>query len=125
MSTLHCSSISLGYMNPSTPGIIIGLLSNRTVQVLVIDLRLGRHLGLQDHHFVFAQEFVDRILGVLEIDQLARAGGTGFAACGGESLGDAVVAEGAFVDGLALGVEVAATVGTGLDAIAAAEAVIL
>ena len=68
---------------------------------------------------------MDRILGVLEIDQLARAGGTVFAACGGESLGDAVVAEGAFVDGLALGVEVAATVGTGLDAVAATEAVIL
>src|SRR6516164_462739 len=114
MSTLHCNSISLGYMNPSTPGIVIGLLSDRTIQVLVIDLGLGRHLRLQDHHFALAQEFVDRILGVLEIHQLARPGGTVLAARRGESLGDAVVAEGALIDRLALRVEVAAAIRAGL-----------
>ncbi len=71
------------------------------------------------------QKLMDRILRVLQIGKLPRASGTGFATRRGEALGDAVIAERALVRRLRLGIEEAAAVGAGLDAVAAAEAVLL
>src|SRR5271166_3982103 len=58
-----------------------------------------------------------RIVGVLEVHQLPGASGTGLATCGGESLGDAVVAERALRGRLRLWIQEAATVRAGLDAV--------
>src|ERR1019366_6719146 len=112
----HCSSISLGYMKPSTPGIIIRSSSDRAIQGLVIELRSGCHVWLQDLHLVVAQKFVHGVLGVLEIHQLAGASWAIFAAGGGEALADAVVAEGALIHRILIGMQVAAAVRAGLHA---------
>src|SRR5947209_6528734 len=61
---------------------------------------------------------------MLEIDELARASGAILAARGSESLSNAVITEGALIDGILFGVEIAAAVGAGLDAVAAAETVL-
>src|SRR5271157_3407116 len=106
MRRLHCNSISLGYMKPSTPGIMVVSSSHRTVQVFVIELGSGGHVWLQDLHFVVAQKLVHGVLGILEIHQLARAGGAIFAAGGGEALGDAVVTERALIDRFGIGMQV-------------------
>src|ERR1035441_4565921 len=120
----HCNSISLGYMKPSTPGITVVSSSHRTVQVFVIELGSGGHVGLQNLHLVVAQKFVHGVLGVLEIGQLARAGRAVFAAGGSEALGDAVVAERALIHRFGIGMQVAAAVRAGLHAVTAAEAVV-
>src|SRR5262249_21120904 len=125
MRRLHWSSTSLGYMNPSTPGIIDSPLPDRPIQVLVIDLGLSGHIGLQNFDLVDAQKLVHGILRIFEIDQLPRAGGAILAAGGSETPGDAVVTERALVDRVLLGMQVAAAVGAGLDAVAASEAVAL
>src|SRR5262245_11670240 len=111
---LHCSSVSLGYMKPSTPGIMISSLSHRSVQVLVVDLGFGGHLWFQNGDLVVAQEGVHGILGVLEVHQLPRLGGAVFAAGGGQAFGDAVVTEGALIHRFGFGIEVTATVRAGL-----------
>ena len=81
--------------------------------------------GFKTVTLLFAQELVHRVLGVLEIHQLPRAGGAVLAAGRGQALGDAVVAERALVHGFGFGVQVAAAVGAGLHAVAAAQAVLL
>src|SRR2546423_2830132 len=106
-------------MSPSRPEIISP--PHRHVQILVFDLGLGRHVGLEDLDSVVLQKIVNGILGVLEIDELPGAGGAVLATRGGEALGDAVVTEIALIDGLFLRMEVAAAVRAGLDAVAAAE----
>src|ERR1035437_11071238 len=106
----HCNSISLGYMKPSTPGIIVRSSSHRTVQVFVIELRSGGHVRLQHLHLVVAQELVYGVFGVLEIHQLARTGGAVFAAGGGEPPADAVVAERALIHRVRVRMQVAAAV---------------
>src|SRR5208283_6208618 len=124
MRTLHCSSTSFGYMKPSTPAIIASLpLSHSAVQVLVVDLGLGSHVRLQYLDLVVAQDFVHRVLGVLEIHQQARPGRAVFATRRGEPPRDAVVTERAFVHRLLLRMQVAATVRAGLHAVAAAQAI--
>src|SRR5215471_13497631 len=105
---LHCSSVSLGYMKPSTPGIMISSLSHRSVQVLVVDLGFGGHLWFQDRHFVVAQEGVHGILGVLEVHQLPRLGGAVLATSRGQAFSDAVIAEGALIHRFGFGIQVAA-----------------
>src|SRR5947208_13807777 len=95
MRTLHWSSTSLGYMKPSTPGIIE--LPHRHIQVLVLDLGIGGHVGLEDLNLVVLHKVVNGVLGILEIDQLTGAGGAVLAAGGSESLSDAVVTESAFI----------------------------
>src|SRR5690349_6941621 len=124
ISTDHCSSTSFGYMKPSTPGIIHWLLSDGPVQVLVVHLRLGSHLRLQNGDLVVAQEFVDRVVGILEVDKLARLRRAVFAARGRQALGDAVVTERALVGGLGLGMQITAAVGAGLHTVTAAQAVV-
>src|SRR5579862_4694347 len=124
MRRLHWSSTSLGYMKPSTPGIVVilrnRLSSHRPIQIFVVDLGLRGHIGLEHFDLVLAQERVHWVFGIFEIDELPGAGGAVFAAGGSEPLGDAVVAEGALVDGVLLGMEVAAAVGARLHAVAAA-----
>jgi len=71
------------------------------------------------------QEGVDGIVGILEIGELPRAGGASFAAGGGQAFGDAVIAKGAFVGDVLGGMEKTATVGARLNAISAADAVVL
>src|ERR1039457_5800538 len=101
MSTLHCSSTSFGYMKPSTPGIINRSYSaDLAIQVLIVDLGSRGHIRFQDLDLVVAQDFVDRVLGVLEIHQQTGAGGAILTARRCEALGDAVVAQGALVHGL-------------------------
>src|ERR1035437_4495861 len=113
-------------MKRSTPGIIVSLLlSHRAVEVLVIDLGLRRHVRLQHRDFVIAQKRVHRVVGILEVHQLARAGGAILAAGSGQTLGNAVVADGALVHGFGFGLQIAAAVGAGLHAVAAAQAVLL
>ena len=64
-------------------------------------------------------------LGFLKSTNCRAPGGAVLAAGGRKSLGDAVVAEGALIDRLLLGMQVAAAVRAGLHAVAAAEAVTL
>lgn len=65
------------------------------------------------------------VVGILEVDELPRAGGTTFAASGGQPLGDAVITKRAFVGDVFGGVEETAAVGASLNAIAASDAVVL
>src|SRR5271157_86077 len=132
ISTLHWSSISLGYMKPSTPGISVTSLlvaskpsSHRTIQAGVKDLGVGRHVRFQDLDAMGFQELVNRVVGILQVRQLPRPGRTRLAACGGQAFRDPVIAESAFLGGLGFRIDEAATVGAGLHAIPAAEAVFL
>src|ERR1051326_5739934 len=98
MRTLHWSSTSFGYMKPSTPGIIE--LPHRHIQVLVLDLGIRGHVGLEDLYLVVLHKVVNGVLGIFEVDQLARAGRAVLAAGGRKSLGDAMVTEIALIDRL-------------------------
>ena len=49
--------------------------SHRPIHAVVEDLCARRHVRFQDLHAMGLQEFVNRILGILQICQLARAGG--------------------------------------------------
>ena len=71
------------------------------------------------------QELVNRVVRILQVRQLPRAGWTTFATCGGQTFGDPVITKSAFFGGLSRRVDEAATVGAGLHTIAAAEAVFL
>src|SRR5215469_9867751 len=122
MRTLHWSSTSFGYMNPSMGAIS---LSHRTIQAVVKILCAGGQMRFQDLHAVRFQKGVNGIVGILEVCELPRAGGATFAARGGQALGDAVIAERAFVGDMLGGMEVTAAVGASLNAIAAADAVVL
>src|ERR1035438_10231744 len=77
ISTLHWSTISFGYMKPSTPFISPRSSSestssshpsstHRAVQTVVEDLRAGGHLGFQHLYAVGPQELVDGVLGILD-----------------------------------------------------------
>ena len=66
-------------------------LSDRPVQVGVEGFGAGGHLRLQHLHAVKLHKLVDGVFRILEIRQLARAGGAGSAAGRGQSLGNAVV----------------------------------
>src|SRR6185369_7671822 len=99
MRTLHWSSTSFGYMNPSTPGmsllpVALGHrraktdgLPHRAVQSVVVDLGACRHLWLQHLNLVRAQVLVRRIVRVLQIGDLARARRTDLDARGDQPLG--------------------------------------
>src|SRR5579864_4482063 len=131
MSTLHCSSTSFGYMKPSTgictillrvpgetprdSGRPAGLpyLSNRTVHAVVENLRSGRHVRLENLHCVRSQELVNRIFGILQVGELASSGRADFGARCGQPFSNAVIAERAFLRRVGLGIDEAASVGTG------------
>src|SRR5208283_3421377 len=109
--TLHWSSISFGYMKPSTPGISLTSLlvaskhsshrsSHRTIQSVVKHLGMGRHVGFQDLNAVSPQEFVNRVVGIFQVRQLPRPRRTRLAACGGQAFRDPVIAESTFLGGL-------------------------
>src|SRR4051794_12582151 len=117
ISTLHWSSISLGYMNPSVNGTGSSSLSHRAVQAVVVELGLRRQVRLQHLHAVGPQKFVDRVFGVFQVRQLARARGTVFHAGRGQPLGDPVVAERAFLGHVLFRMQEAAAVRAGLYAI--------
>src|SRR5512140_3351167 len=128
MRMLHWSSTSFGYMKPSTPARMCSIsasLPDRPVEPVVVQLRTGRHLGLQDLDLVRLEEFVDRVRRVLQVPELPTPGRAGLAARGRQALRDPVVAERALVDRLGPRVDVPAPVRTGLDAVAAADAVLL
>src|SRR3974390_3614762 len=82
-------------------------------------------MWFQDLHAVGLQEFVHRVVGILQIDQLPCARRTGLAAGRGESLGDAVVTKRARGGSVGLGIQEAAAVRAGLDAVATSQAVLL
>ena len=92
--TLHCSSTWLGYMKPSTPGITRPLStrpvternhhrtetsSHCAIEAVVHDLGVSGHVRLQNLDAVRFQKLVDRVVGILEVGQLAGAGRGGFA----------------------------------------------
>src|SRR5208282_2627916 len=119
---LHWSSTSLGYMNPSMTS---SSLPDRTVEVVVEQLRASRKMRLQDLHRVRLQKGVNRIVGILQVGQLPRARGACLATGGGQTLRDPVITERAFIGGMFLGMEETASVRAGLNAVAAAQAVIV
>src|SRR4051794_27769622 len=80
-------------------------------------------MRLQHLHAVGAEEFVYRIVRVLEVGQLPCSGRTGFAAGGGQSLADAVIAKRALVRYVMLRVDIPASIWTRLHTVTAAEAV--
>src|SRR5208282_218810 len=116
ISTLHWSSISFGYMKPSTPFISVARLlaaskhssrcyphrssrwsSHRTIQAVVKHLGVSRHVRFQHLHAMGFQELVNRVVGILQVGQLPRTRRTRLAACGGQALPDPVIAERAFL----------------------------
>src|SRR5208337_2041283 len=122
MRMLHWSAPSLGYMNPS---ITSSSLPDRTVEAVVKQLRASREMRLQDLHRVRLQKGVNRIAGIFQVGQLPRARGACLATGGGQALRDPVVTERAFIGGMFLGMEETASIRTGLDAIPAAQAIIV
>jgi hypothetical protein len=68
---------------------------------------------------------VDRVSGIFQIRELSRACRTYFTARRSQALADAVIAEGAFVGDMLGGMEIAAPVWTCLNAIPAADTVVL
>src|SRR4051812_5949060 len=80
-------------------------------------------MGLEYLHAVRPQILVDWISGILEIGKLARTRWTVLATGGGESLGNAVVAERTLFGSLLCRMNESAAVGTGLNTVAAAETV--
>src|SRR6266853_2919253 len=72
-----------------------------------------------------AQAFVNRIFRILQVGQLSRAGGASLAARRRQPLSDAVIAQRALLRRVRLRIEEAAPVGARLDAITAAQAVVL
>src|SRR5271157_1888408 len=122
MRMLHWSSTSLGYMNPSMTSSSV---PDRTVEAVVKELRASREMRLQDLHRVRFQKGVYRIAGIFQVGQLPRARGTCLATCGGQALRDPVITERAFIGSMFFGMEETASVRAGLDAIAAAQAIIV
>ena len=100
-------------------------LSHRTIQAVIEILGAGSQMGFQHLHAVRFQEGVNGIVGIFQIGELPSAGGAVFAARGGKAFGDAVIAKRAFIGHVLGGMEVAAAVGAGLDAIAATDAIVL
>ena len=72
-----------------------------------------------------SQEFVNRVLGILQVRKLTRACRADLAAGGGQALGNAVITERALLGGVGSGIDKAAAVRAGLHAIATSEAVTL
>jgi len=68
---------------------------------------------------------VDRIPGILQVRQLAGAGGTGFAAGRRQPFGDAVITQGALVGDVFGGMQITASIRARLNAIAATNAILL
>src|ERR1039457_6610143 len=66
-------------------------------------------MGFQNLYRMRFQELMNRVLGILEVGELAGAGGADLAARSRQALGDAVIAEGAFLCGIGFGIDEAAT----------------
>ena len=62
------------------------------------------------------QKFMDRIIGILEVCELAHVGWAGFATGGRQALGDPVIAERAFVRDFLDRMDVAASCSTAVNA---------
>src|SRR5215475_9522756 len=122
IKTLHWSSTSLGYMNPSTTCIS---LADRAVQAVVEHLRAGREMRLQHLHRVGLEKFVNGIVGIFQICQLPCPGRAVLTARRGQPFADAVITQRAFVSCVLCRVKEPATVGASLNAIAATEAVLV
>src|SRR3989344_4202542 len=95
------------------------------VQPDVKDVRRGTHLGFQDPCPVFADELADRALGIILIPEDARVRGTDLHARRLQPARDAVVTPGAFVRPPVHRVEQPHAVRAGLDAVLAADAVVV
>src|SRR5579862_4598643 len=134
MRTLHWSSTSFGYMKPST-GMCTCLLiarrsshrtsSDRTIHAVVKNLCACRHVRFQNLHGMSPQKFVNRVVRILQVGELARSGGTDLATRRREPLRDPVITERAFLRRVGLGIDEAASVGAGLYAVTATHAVFL
>src|SRR5208337_2170752 len=120
--TLHWSSTSFGYMNPS---IRVVSLANRPVQPVVEHLRSCSEVRLQHLDHVSLQKSVNWIMRILQVRQLPRPGRTRFATRGGQALRDAVVTQGAFLRRMPVRMKKAASVRTCLNAVAAAQAIVV
>src|SRR5271157_5273390 len=102
------------------------MLPDLLVDVRVEDPRLGAQVRLEREHLVLADEFLDRVVldRVLQIAEDARLGGANLDAGRLQPARDAVVAKRALLSSLRHRVQEPAAVGAGLDAEAAADAVI-
>src|SRR5208283_2672083 len=122
ISTLHWSSTSFGYINPS---ISVVSLANRAIQAVVKHLRSCGEMRFENLHIVGLQKRMDWIFGILQVNQLSGAGWAHFTTCGRQTSCDPVVAQRALIGGVLSGMKEAATVGTSLDAVAASQAIVV
>src|ERR1039458_6905913 len=109
-----------------TTGVSKGsMLPDLLVDVRVENPRLGAQVRLEREHLVLADEFLDRVVldRVLQVAEDARLGGADLDAGRPEAARDAVVAQRALLRRLGLRVQEPASVGAGLDAEPAADAV--
>ena len=83
-------------------------LPHRTIKFVVEDFCARSHLRLQDLNAVRLEELVDRIIGILQVRELARSGRARLATCCRQALGNPVVAECAFVRDLLNRMDIAA-----------------
>src|SRR5215831_11762688 len=97
-------------MKPSTGMPFMVLLSHRAVEAVVKSLGLCREVWFQHLHAVGLNKFVYRIVGILEVDELAGASRASLATGRGESLGDAVVAECVLRGGIGFRIQEAAAI---------------
>ena len=93
-----------------------------SVEIRVVDLRLGVQVRLEHVDLVHALQPRQRAGDAVHVTEHAGLRRTDLDARRQQSFRDAVVAEGALVGGLLLGVQVARAVRAGLDAVAAADA---
>src|SRR5690242_2892119 len=100
-------------------------LADRSVEILVEHLCAGRHVRLQHLDAMGSQEFVDRILGILQIGENARLSRARLATGRRQSLRDAVIAESTLFSRICFRIQESAAVWTRLNAVPAAETIFL
>ena len=82
-------------------------------------------MRFQNLHIVSLQKLMDRIFGILQVDQLSGTGWAHFTARGRQPFCDPVVAQRAFIGGVLSGMKEAATVRTRLDTVTASQAIVV
>src|SRR6516225_7281077 len=112
-------------MNPSKCILRKTCLPDGPVQPVIKCLRTRGQMRLQYLHTVRLKEFMHGGRRIFQIRKLPCACRTHFAARRRQSLCDAVVTQTAFLGCLSFRIQKAATVGASLNAVAAAEAIVL
>ena len=120
---VHGASSRIWASESMGSSVVMAGLADGSVEAVVVGLRAGGEVRLEHLDLVGSQVDMDRIVGILEVPEPAASGRAHLGTGGGEALGDAVVAEIALVHGVGAGIDEAAPVGAGLDAVAAAHAV--